>query len=172
LQATRIRAVDHVAGERVVVDLGLGVPPGVERVSVRLESDADQAYYVTNGTPSVVTPSLVVGDGRARLRGVTTVGEGDASVPVDGRDELQVTVFADYGAGSGFSYRFEVPTATTDERTRALTPYVEVCRQALRCGGEAAYIPGGMRDGVAVETDLRATNATAADPVTAGSTAS
>ncbi|MFD1633056.1 glycosyltransferase family 39 protein [Haloplanus ruber] len=160
----RIQPVDHVAGDRVVLDLRLGVPPGVERVSIRLESEAGQAYYVTNGTPTLATPSLVVGDGRARLRGVTPVN-GNATVPVDDRDDLQVTAFADYGSGNGFSYRLEVPTATEGDRTRALTPYVEVCRQALRCGGEAAYIPDAARDGVVVEHDLRATNATAsADP--------
>ena len=156
----RLQPVDHVAGERVVLDLRLGVPPGVERVSIRLESAEGQAYYVTNGTPTLATPSLVVGDGRARLRGVTAV-DGNATVPVDDRDELQVTAFADYGAGNGFSYRLELPTATEGDRTRALTPYVEVCRRALRCGGEAAYIPETARDGVVVEHDLRATNATA-----------
>jgi hypothetical protein len=171
----RIQPVDHVAGERVVLDLRLGVPPGVERVSIRLESEEGQAYYVTNGTPTLATPSLVVGDGRARLRGVTAV-DGNATVPVDDRDELRVTAFADYGAGNGFSYRLELPTATEGDRTRALTPYVEVCRRALRCGGEAAYVPETARDGVVVEHDLRATNATVSadrDPaLTAASTGS
>jgi len=162
----RLQPVDHVAGDRVTLDLYLGIPDGVERVSIRLESEHGQAYYVTNGTPlsvgrgSTLTPSLVVGDGRARLRGVTPVSNG-TTIPVDERDELQVTAFADYGAGNGFSYRVELPTATADGRTRALTPYLEHCDRPLRCGGEAAYVPESAGPGVSMNYEFRVTNATA-----------
>ncbi|MFB6101936.1 MAG: hypothetical protein ABEJ73_05165 [Haloplanus sp.] len=167
----RIQRVDHVAGERVRLDLRLGVPAGVERISLRLTSERGHAYYVTNGTPSTVTPSLVVGDGHARLRGVTPVSNA-TTIPIDERDELQVTAFADYGAGNGFSYRVELPTATDGSRTRALTPYLEHCRRPLRCGGEAAYVPTATRRGVAIDYDLRAANATAESTTTRAAAAS
>jgi len=153
----RLQPVDHVAGDRVRLDLRLGVPDGVERVSIRLESDRGQAYYVTNGTPSTVTPSLVVAGGRARLRGVTPVSNA-TSIPVDERDELQLTAFADYGVGNGFSYHVELPTATADGQTRALTPYLEHCDRPLRCDGEAAYVPESAGPGVRMNATLRATN--------------
>jgi len=166
----RVQPVEHVAGERVVLDLRLAIPSGVERVSIRLASERGQAYYVTNGTPSTVTPSLVVGDGRARLRGVTPVSE-NATIPVGDRDELQVAAFADYGTGHGFSYHAELPTATEDGQTRALTPYLEHCDRPLRCGGEAAYVPG-EDDDRRMGVDLYATNDTAGRAVTTASVAS
>jgi len=168
----RIQPVEHVAGERVRLDLRLGVPSGVERVSIRLASEHGQAYYVANDTRSstergsAITPSLVVGDGRARLRGVTPVSNA-TPIPIDERDDLQVTVFADYGAGNGFSYRAELPTATVDGRTRALTPYLEHCDRPLRCGDGAAYVPESTDVGVSIEADLRATNATDATAASA-----
>jgi len=162
----RLQPVEHVSGDRVRLDLRLGIPSGVERVSIRLASEHGQAYYVTNGTQSSVergttlTPSLVVGDGRARLRGVTPVSNA-TTVPVDERDELQLTAFADYGAGSGFSYRVELPTATEDGRTRALSPSLEHCDRPLRCGDEAAYVPEAADRGVSMDYDLYVANATA-----------
>ncbi|AZH26598.1 DUF7846 domain-containing protein [Haloplanus aerogenes] len=168
----RIQPVEHVAGERVRLGLQLGIPSGVERVSIRLASEHGQAYYVTNGTQSSVerdstlTPSLVVSDGRARLRGVTPVSN-TTTIPVDERDELQVTAFADYGVGNGFSYRVELPTATEDGRTRALTPYLEHCDRPLRCGDEAAYVPESAGPGVSMDADLYVANATVdAEPAT------
>ena len=167
----RLQPVEHVSGERVRLDLRLGIPSGVERVSIRLSSEHGQAYYVTNGTQSsmerdsTLTPSLVVSDGHARLRGVTPVSN-TTTIPVDERDELQVAAFADYGAGNGFSYRVELPTATADGRTRALTPYLEHCDRPLRCGDEAAYVPESAGPGVSMDHDLSATNGTTdADPV-------
>jgi len=155
----RMQPVDHVAGGRVVLDLNLDIPSGVERVSVRLASDGGETYYVTNGTPETASMSLVIDDGRARVRGVTPVSE-NATISVDDRDELLLVAFADYGVGNGFSYRAELPTATESGQTRALTPYLERCERPLRCGGEAAYIPDAQNR-TGITHDLRATNATA-----------
>jgi choline dehydrogenase-like flavoprotein len=43
---------------------------------------------------------------------------------------------------------------------RALSPYVEACREPRNCGGEAAYVPGTLGQGVSVTTGL-----TAGEPV-------
>ncbi|MFB6107326.1 MAG: ArnT family glycosyltransferase [Haloplanus sp.] len=159
----RLQRVERVDGDRVVLDLRFGVPESVERVSLRLAAADGHAYYVADGSNATVSPSLVVADGRARLRGVRPVGNAsaDASVPVAARDELRLTVFADYGTGSGFSYRIDLPVATGDGRTRALTPALELCRRPLRCGGGAAYLPNDTRPGVGIDYDLHGHNATA-----------
>jgi len=67
-----------------------------------------------------------------------------------------ISAFVDYGTGAGFTYRFELPVDDENGTVRALTPYVEVCRDATQCGGQAAYVPGTHIDGVDVETNLTA----------------
>jgi hypothetical protein len=58
----------------------------------------------------------------------------------------------------GFEYVAELPLIRDDGEYRALSPYLEVCREPFRCGGEAAYIPGEHRDGVSMNATLAAEN--------------
>lgn len=148
-----LQRVDHVEGERVVLDGTVGVPRGVDSVSVRLSASGESAYYTANETQEDLPFSLVLVDGTARLTGPF---EGDSRVRVSGRTDVKMTVFVDFGGGQSFSYEFTLPVKASDNGVRALSPYVEVCRDQRLCGGEAAYVPGSHRGGVFVETTLRA----------------
>jgi hypothetical protein len=152
----RLQRVDHVRGEEVRAETTLGIPAGADRVSMRLSSEEGQTYFVAQGPPDELTVTLHASDGLAWVTGEGVVSVDQATVPIDDRDELLLTVFVDYGAGNGFSYRIELPTATTAEGTRALTPYLEVCEVATRCGGEAAYVPESTRPGVSMNVTTTA----------------
>lgn len=153
-----LQPVTHVRGERVTLDAAVGVPPGVESVSIRLAAEDDAAYYGVTDTEGEVPLSVVIEDGTARVAGpVESVGAD--GVPVAGRTDLQMTVFLDYGGAQALSYRFTLPVERVGGEVRALSPYVEVCRDVRLCGGEAAYVPGAHREGISVETALRSSDA-------------
>jgi hypothetical protein len=147
-----LQEVTHARGERVVLDGTLGVPDGVERVSIRLSTDGESAYYAANDTTDDLPFSLVLTNGSVRLTGPV---DGNESVPLAGRTDLKMTALVDFGAGQAFSYELTMPVRTAGSEVRALTPYVEVCRDGRLCGGESAYVPGSHTDGVFVETTLR-----------------
>ncbi len=148
----RLQRVRVAAGERVALDAGLGVPPGAERVSVRVATDRGHAYYAATN-PGETMDVRLVADGGVRLAGeAEPTGSGNASVPLAPRDTVRVTAFVDYGSGSGFSYRLEMPVERSNGTVRALTPYAEVCADPRRCGGEAMYVPRESRPGVSVST--------------------
>jgi 4-amino-4-deoxy-L-arabinose transferase-like glycosyltransferase len=169
----RLRPVETVAGERISLDATLGIPTDAERVSIRVATDDGQAYYGVRGTPRELPIEVVVAGGDVRVRGpVTPVG--NPGVSTGARADVSVTVFVDYGTGTGFSYDLTLPVArgdaasadagstdtpgtdSADGMTRALSPAIEVCRRPLRCGSGAAYVPGTTRPGVFAETTLRA----------------
>jgi len=150
----RLQRVEHVRGESVRGTIRLGVPEFAESVSVRLASDNGSEYTTTDAVASgTVTLNLTVEEGAATISGerVTPV-----TVPRSGRETVLISAFVDYGTGAGFTYRFELPVDDENGTVRALTPYVEVCRDATQCGGQAAYVPGTHIDGVDVETNLTA----------------
>jgi len=149
-----LREIDAVAGERVTLDAVLGIPTDADRVSIRVSTGEDQAYYAVRGTPPDLPLRVVVAHGDAQVLGPLT-SVGNSGVPIGPSDTLAITVFVDYGTGTGFSYDLTLPLATEDGTTRALTPEIEVCRVPLRCGGGATYLPTETRPGVAVETSLR-----------------
>ncbi len=152
----RLREIDHVRGERVVLDLSLGVPEAVEILEVRasvngtgnstaasLPNDGiDATIEASNGTVTVTSPSFVE----------------NLTVPHDGESDLKFVAFVDYGALGGFEYVVRLPLRDDAGDYRSLTPYLEVCERPKRCGGEAAYIPGESRDGVYLNTTLEATD--------------
>lgn len=148
-----LQRIDHVEGDRVVLDGTVGVPRGADGVSVRLTADGETAYHASNVTHGALPFSLVLTDGSARLTGPF---DGDTRVPISGRTDVELTVFVDFGAGQAFSYEFTLPVLAGDGGVRALSPYVEVCRDQRLCGGEAAYVPGSHHEGIFVETTLRA----------------
>jgi hypothetical protein len=169
----RLYRVRHVRGERVTVHTTLGVPEGVDTMTVRLAGGGESTYYSVVGPPEELNARIVVGDGRARLLGadVAPVDPNDTSVPVHARDEVLLEANAEYAPGNAFTYRLETPVALDDGEYRVLTPHPEVCRGADRCDGEAAWVPEAALPGVTVETRLStdggaATNLTASDRTT------
>jgi hypothetical protein len=151
----RLQRVRTVTGDRAVVNATLGVPDGVERVSIRVGTEEEGALYAARGTPDRLSLSLVVeDDGDVSLRGpLERVGDG--RVAVGARDRVTVDVLLDYAGGGGVTYRIELPVERDGGRVRALTPYLEVCRTARECGGDAAYVPDATGEGISMDVTLR-----------------
>ena len=59
----KLRTIDTVAGERVTLSASLAIPTDAERVSIRVATDADQAYYAVQGTPPDLPLRVVVANG-------------------------------------------------------------------------------------------------------------
>jgi len=153
--AARLQRIREVAGDRVRLETAVGVPDGAIGVTARVATDGGSAYYVAENVSDALAVELTVAGGRAWLSGAVRP-VGNATVPVDDRETVRLTLFVDYGAGSGFSYRLELPVETAGDRVRALTPRIEYCRDARACGGAAAYVPRTAPEGVFVRTTLHA----------------
>ncbi|MEF8783533.1 MAG: glycosyltransferase family 39 protein [Haloarculaceae archaeon] len=145
----RLQEIDVAEGETVRLSVSAGVPRFAESVSLR-------ASTMRNGYAPLRSPGE-----RANL--TVTFADGEAVVdspsideavvlPVDGRETLDLRLFVDYGSAAGFSYDLAAPVEYRNGTYRALTPRTEVCRSPTRCGGEAAYVPGGHREGISLET--------------------
>ncbi|MFB6171207.1 MAG: hypothetical protein ABEJ23_01650, partial [Haloarculaceae archaeon] len=145
----RLQRVRVASGERIRQSTRLGVPADASSVSIRLSTDRGAAYYAANGTDDLAL-TLLLANGTARLTGDVTP-TGAAAVPVAARDTVVVTAFVAFPAG-GFDYRLATPVERANGTVRALTPYPEVCYDARRCGGEAAYLPDRHAAGVSVRT--------------------
>ncbi len=151
--AARLQRVRDVSGPRVRLDSTIGIPEGAVGVTVRVEAGGDEAYYVAPERPERLDLALTVFDGRLRMGGdVRPVG--NTTLAVGGRETVRLTVFVDYGAGGGFSYRFDLPVEVADDRVRVLSPRVERCRNARACGGAATHVPASAPEGVLVRTEL------------------
>jgi hypothetical protein len=154
----RLYPIEHVRGERVTVHTTLGVPWGVDTMTVRLAGGGESTYYAVRGPPDELDARVVVADGHARIRSddLVPVNPNDTSVPVDERDEVLLEANAEYNPASAFTYRLETPVAFESGEWRALTPHPEVCRGAYRCDGEATWVPETARPGVTLETRVSA----------------
>lgn len=143
------------AGTRHRITTTVGVPSGMDRASVRLESDAGAIRY----TPRDVGGRLAVDwvltpDGARAVGDLQREGE-TASVPLGDGVALAVT-FVGQG-GATVTYRQELTVDVTDGRVRLLwPPETEVCRLTTDCGNEGTYVPGAGEylDGVSVNTTL------------------
>ncbi|QAU13125.1 glycosyltransferase family 39 protein [Halorubrum sp. BOL3-1] len=151
-QAARLHRLEAADGDRVALDAAVGVPDGAESVTVRLGTDAESTYHVADAGTDPLRFRVVVTDDGATLDGPSD--RATETVPVAGRETVTVSAFVDYGPGGSFAYRLEIPVDATDDRVRALTPRVELCRGVRSCGGAAAYIPETAPDGASVETNL------------------
>ncbi|WP_276301073.1 ArnT family glycosyltransferase [Halorussus lipolyticus] len=158
-----LQRVRVVRSEAIALDATLGVPDRATGVSARLSTGGESAYYgvngtLGNGTAGNVSVGLRVANGTARLAGpgVAAVGE-NASVSVGPEDEIVVQVFVS-DAGSGFSYRLELPVRQANGTLAALSPAREVCLVARNCNGAAAYVPDAVPEYAGMETRLRAVN--------------
>ncbi|WP_336327912.1 ArnT family glycosyltransferase [Halovenus sp. HT40] len=149
----QLREIEHVSGEQIRLNLTLGVPDNVETVELRASVGEDG-----NSTAAALTDEIemtaTVADGNVTLRSPSF--EQNLTVAHDGEQPLRLVTFVDYGALGGFEYVAEMPLIRDDGEYRALSPYLEVCREPFRCGGEAAYIPGEHRDGVSMNATVSA----------------
>ena len=153
--AARLQRVRDVSGSRVRLETTVGVPEGAVGVTVRVATDDGVAYYVAPNVSDGLAVDLAASGDEVRVAGdVRPVG--NETVTVDGRDDVRLTVFVDYGPGGGFAYRFDLPVEVSDGRIRALSPRVEYCRDARACGGAAAYVPASAPDGVFVRSEVSA----------------
>ena len=162
--APALQRVRSVEGQAVAANATLALPDRADRVSARLSAAGGQAYYAVEGTPENLSVALRVEGESARLVGprVNATG-GDTTVGVGDDDEVDVEIFVSNRAGTGFSYRLELPVRRADGTVRALSPRREACLEPATCGGEAAYVADAVPDDVRMTTDLRAVdgNATA-----------
>jgi len=154
----RLQRVRDVAGDGVTLETTVGIPDRTQSVTARVATDDGSLYRV----PATVSDSAsfavtVHSDSVVWRPGDDGAGANRTDRLALGPDEdVLLEVFVDTGAGTGFSYRFDLLVDPTDERVRALTPRVERCRGARGCGGAAAYVPDLAPDGVFVRTNLTA----------------
>ncbi|MFB6299647.1 MAG: glycosyltransferase family 39 protein [Halobacteriales archaeon] len=153
--AARLQAVRDVSGDRIRFRTTLGIPKGAIGVTTRIETEESSAYYVAPNASGMdsMTLELTLRPDQLRLTGnVRPVTE--EPVTIDDRDTVELTVFVDYGAGGGFSYRFEFPVMSDGTEVRTLTPRIERCRNVRACGGSAAHVPAMAPTDVFVRTEL------------------
>jgi Dolichyl-phosphate-mannose-protein mannosyltransferase len=148
-----LQRVQVVRGERIVLENHLTVPATANDISIRLATNQGYAYYAADDPGKSLDFQLVTTE-----RNVHLVGEveslGNRFVPIGPQDSVQITAFVDQGTGSGFNYRVRMPVERSNGTVGVLTPYVEVCQDPRRCGGEAMYISGETVPNVSVETRL------------------
>jgi len=158
-EAARLQRVRETAGERVRLSTTLGVPGGPESVTVRASTDEGAVDLVASNVSESLSVGLVANETAVRVTGDLRAVDG-RTVGLDGADTVRLTVFVDYGAAGGFSYRLATPVDPGEGTVRALTPRVERCRAVRTCDGAAAYLPEESPDGVFVRTTLSARNGT------------
>jgi hypothetical protein len=149
----RLQRVRDVTGDGVQLRTAVGIPDGGTAVTARIATDEGSRYYVAPNVSDSLGLNLTVEGEQVRASGDFRPVAND-SLAVDGRDDVRLTMFVEYGASGGFEYRFDLPVEVTDEGVRALTPRIERCRNARACGGAAAYIPETAPDGVFVRSEL------------------
>jgi len=149
----RFREVKHASGEKLRLNLSLGVPESVETVELRA-SIGDEGNSTAAALRDEIEMTAVAADGTVRIR--SPAFEQNLTVAHEGGEELRLVAFVSYGALGGFEYVAELPLIRENGEYRALSPSLEVCKVPARCGGEAAYVPGEHRDGVSMNATVSA----------------
>ncbi|WP_254271254.1 glycosyltransferase family 39 protein [Haloarcula marina] len=149
-----LQRVRLVEGAAVDTHVEATVPDSAELVAVRLTNGEENAYTTIDGSEPL--------DLRLRSNANQTVLTGagvDERVAVSTPTSGTVTLilFVDFGTGSGFKYRAELPVDQTTGEVRALTPRLEVCWSERRCDGRAAYVPGTHRYGIEMNVTVEGT---------------
>ncbi|WP_158855246.1 glycosyltransferase family 39 protein [Halorhabdus sp. CUG00001] len=152
----RLQRVHERSGAGVTLDTSVGLPEGITGATITVTADTETAHYVATETDGTLAFDVRIADGTVQVTGPLDAVDGD-TLSVEGREDIDVTVFADYGA-SGFEYRLSVPVEAERNGVRALTPTVEYCLDVRACGGAATYLPEQAPDGVFVQTALRTTD--------------
>ena len=152
----RLQRVQAESGETVTTDITATVPAAAESVTIQLHNGTTNTSaneYTTATDPSLLSLRLRTDANRSRLSGD---GIADSiAVPTPERGTVTVVAFVDYGADRAVKYRWAVPVNETDAGVQALTPRMEVCWSERLCGGQAAYIPGAHRGGIALNATVR-----------------
>jgi hypothetical protein len=148
-----LRPVDRAAGDRVNLEISAGVPTYTELVSLRVASDEGTGYATVTDPAEGVDLEVTVDAATATVSGPGL--DDTVTVPVGDREDVRLRLLADFGGVDTLPYRIELPVDRDDGRRRALSPRLEVCDEARRCNGEAAYVPGASRDGVSLNATLR-----------------
>jgi hypothetical protein len=150
-----LQEINHVSGDQVALDLTLGLPDGVEIVEMRA-SVGDEGDSTAVAVNDKIETTVLAADGTISLRSDSF--ERSLTVSHDGQRPLRIVTYVSYGSLGTFEYVTEMPLIREDGQYRALSPYLEVCGAPLRCGGEAAYIPGEHRSGISMDATISASN--------------
>jgi len=149
----RLQPIEIVSGPSVSTELSLRTPPYGERFLVTLSSAEGSDFTSVPVDAQTATATLTVDGEQATVSfGGTNV---TASVPVADRDRVELSASLDTGIATAMTYRAELPVERTDDRVRALTPELEVCRDDSLCGGEAGYVPGIYGEDVAINATIQ-----------------
>jgi len=139
LQRLRVREGSH----EVTTTVG-----AVGRLSsVRLETGAGRVVVRPAASGDALTVRWSVNGTHATL--------GDRAAPIDGVDEVVLTVTYLQTGGASVTYRQEVAVDASGRRVRLLWPgEVRICRLTTDCGREGTYVPGGdYVDGASATTN-------------------
>lgn len=135
----RLQRVRLVEGETVTTSVTAASPAPARLRTVRLTNDDRTAEATLDGSDPL-SLELVAGTDTTRLRGLTQ--NESVAVPTPDRGTVTLVAVVDYGAGSGYEYRVELPVERSAGSVRALTPRLDVCWTEQRCEGQAAYVAG------------------------------
>jgi len=152
----RIQRVRVASGETVTTDISATVPAAAESVTVQLHNGTTNTSaneYTTLSDSPQFSLALRTDANQSRLSGASTEDRIAVPTPEDGA--VTVVAFVDYGADRAVKYRWVLPVNETDTGVRILTPRMEVCWSERLCGGQAAYVPGAHRDGIALNATVR-----------------
>ncbi|WP_277541213.1 DUF7846 domain-containing protein [Haloarcula laminariae] len=152
----RLQRVREASGETVRTDISATMPAAVESVTVQLHNGTTNTSaneFTTATDTSPLSLRLRTDANRSRLGGDSL--DESIAVPTPESGTVTVVAFVDYGADRAVKYRWVLPVNETDPGVRALTPRMEVCWSERLCGGQAAYVPGAHRDGIALNATVR-----------------
>lgn len=152
----RLQRVRVAGGETVTTDISATVPAAAESVTIQIHNgtaNTSANEYTIATDASALSLALRTDATRSRLSGDSIEERLAVPTPEDGT--VTVIAFVDYGADRAVKYRWVLPVTETDAGVRALTPRMEVCWSERLCGGQAAYVPGAHRDGIALNATVR-----------------
>lgn len=152
-------------GSRLDGETRVGVPDRVESARIRLTANGDEGHardrtvYTVAEPGDVITTGWTVDRESARLTAVDGARlDAGGSVPLEGVDELVMTITLIQSDGSTLTYRQETTVRPTAEGVQVLwPPERSVCLLVTDCGTEGTYLadrPDVHRDGVSFETEL------------------
>ena len=151
-----LQRVRVAGGETVTTDISATVPAAAESVTIQIHNgtaNTSANEYTIATDASALSLALRTDATRSRLSGDSIEERLAVPTPEDGT--VTVIAFVDYGADRAVKYRWVLPVTETDAGVRALTPRMEVCWSERLCGGQAAYVPGAYRDGIALNATVR-----------------
>ena len=151
-----LQRVRVAGGETVTTDISATVPAAAESVTIQIHNgtaNTSANEYTIATDASALSLALRTDATRSRLSGDSIEERLAVPTPEDGT--VTVIAFVDYGADRAVKYRWVLPVTETDAGVRALTPRMEVCWSERLCGGQAAYVPGAHRDGIALNATVR-----------------